>query len=331
MTAPEPQDNRIQPKMTRRKFLGRAAGTIAAAASASAVTGYLLNRSRTVRESSELPVFADYSAVEAPVGLAVAERDSPAEAVRSTVEAMGGMSRFVKPGEVVFIKPNVGFDRPAWVGATTSPEVVGEVVRLCRQAGAGEVLVGDSPINSPAGCFDRSGVGPAARQAGAKVLLPRPADFQQVQMGGRRLGSWQAYYRPFRSYNVTRVIGLPTAKQHARSRMSGAIKNWYGLLGGPRSLLHQDLDTVLVDLCRMMRPTLVIMDATRLLMRNGPTGGSRGDVRTANRIIAGTDQVAIDTLTAQWLDQDPTSIPWLGMAEQAGLGTMDYMPALLEV
>ncbi len=101
MTGPEAQDNRIQPKLTRRKFLGRAAGTIAAAASASALTGYLLSRSTTVAGPGELPVFADYSAVETLLGLRVAERDSPAEAVRSTVEALGGMSRFVKPGDVV--------------------------------------------------------------------------------------------------------------------------------------------------------------------------------------------------------------------------------------
>jgi uncharacterized protein (DUF362 family) len=246
------------------------------------------------------------------------------------VQAVGGIAAYVKPGDVVLIKPNAGFDRPPWVGATTSPAVVAAVVALCRQAGARRILLTDYSINDPAGCFARSEIGPAARRAGAALLLPREADFQTVRIGGRRVTQWPAYFRPFRDHGVNRLIGVPTAKQHARSTVSGAIKNWYGLLGGPRSLLHQDIDVALADLCGMMQPTLIVMDATRLLIRNGPTGGSRSDVKAAHRILAGTDQVAIDTLTAEWLGQDPTKIEWLRLAAERGLGTTDYKSKLVK-
>ena len=317
----------------RREFLRRLGSAALAAGGASAAAGYLLSRPGPSGKAGGLPTFGDYSSKSArsDAGLAAAEMQDHAAAVRAAVGALGGMSNFVSPRDVVFIKPNVGFDRPPWVGATTSPQVLAEVVTLCRQAGASRVLVADYSINDPAGCFARSGIGAAARQAGAEVLLPREQDFERVRIGGHRLKDWQAYYRPLRAYGVNRVIGVPTAKQHARSVISGAMKNWYGLLGGPRSLLHQDLDTVLADLCAMMKPTLIVMDATRLLMRNGPTGGSRADVKTVNRIIAGTDQVAIDTLTAEWLGQDPGKIPWLLQAEKRALGTMDYKSKLRRV
>ena len=313
---------------TRREFLQRLVASGLAAGTASTAVGYLLVQPPRRSRGVELPAFGDYTRSSPPPGLAVAEMTDHAAAVRAAVNSLGGMSSFIRTGDVVFIKPNVGFDRPPWVGATTSPAVVAEVVRLCRLAGASRVLVGDYSINDSAGCFARSRIGPAVQQVGATVLLPRAQDFEDVRIGGRRLKTWPALFRPFREYGVNRVIGVPTAKQHARSFVSGAIKNWYGLLGGPRSVLHQALDAVLVDLCGMMKPTLIVMDATRLLMRNGPTGGSRGDVQIANRILAGADQVAIDTLMTKWLGQDPARIPWLRLAEQAGLGTMDYKSRL---
>ncbi len=313
---------------TRREFLARLASS-AAAAGAAAAGGYLCTR-RARRGPTSLPAFGDYSSRPASSPVALAERKDHAAAVRAAVEAAGGMGAYVRGGDVVLVKPNAGFDRPPWVGATTSPEVVAAVVALCRQAGAAEILVGDYSINDPAGCFARSGIGPAASAAGAKVLLPREADFRNVRIGGQRLAEWPVYFSPFADRGVNRVIGVPTAKTHARSVVSGAIKNWYGLLGGPRSLLHQDLEVVLADLCGMMKPTLIVMDATRLLVRNGPTGGSRGDVKTAHRILAGTDQVAIDTLTAEWLGKDPGRIEWLKLSAARGLGSMDYKSRLVK-
>jgi len=315
-------------KHTRREFLRRVGSAAVATAAATAATEYLRRRALRAAPVVAEPAFGNYRTGVADK-LALAENLDHAAAVRAAIGALGGMGAFISKGDVVLIKPNAGFDRPPWVGATTSGQVVGAVVTLCRQAGAAEVFVADYPINDPAGCFDRSGIGPAAKAAGAKLLLPRADEFETVRIGGRRLDVWKAYYKPFRHYRVNRVIGIPTAKTHARAVVSGAIKNWYGLLGGPRSMLHQDLEMVLADLCGMLKPTLIVMDGTRLLLRNGPTGGSRGDVKDAHRILAGTDQVAIDTLMAEWLDKDPAKIEWLHLAADAGLGTMDYNTKLV--
>lgn len=322
----EPPDNAQRP--TRREFLRRVGSAAVAAGAAGAAVGYLYRRGFGPAAPAYLPAFGDYSSAAADRLALVESVDHPA-AVRAAIEALGGMGAFVGRGDVVLIKPNAGFDRPPWVGATTSPQVVAAVVALCRQAGADKVLVADYSINDPAGCFDRSGIGPAAKDAGAKLLLPRADDFESVRIGGRRLKKWKAYYKPFRDYGVNRVIGIPTAKTHARAVVSGAIKNWYGLLGGPRSMLHQELESVLADLCGMLKPTLIVMDGTRLLLRNGPTGGSRGDVKAAHRILAGVDQVAIDTLMAEWLGKDPAKIEWLHLAADRGLGSMDYKTKLV--
>lgn len=325
-------------KSTRRQFLSQLGATAVASCAACGATAYLLRRRgelapvKPIGFRDVLPQGHGGKGSDIyPGGLAVAEMSDHAAAVRAAIEAIGGIGRCVGPGDVVLVKPNVGFDRPPWVGATTSPEVVAAVVELCREAGAAKVLVTDYPINDPAGCFARSGIGPAAKQAGATVLLPSQRDFQPVWIGGKRLKQWPAMLRPFLRHKVTRVIGVPTAKTHARAVISGAIKNWYGLLGGPRNLLHQDLDQVLADLGGMVRPALVVMDATRLLMRNGPTGGSRSDVKAAHRIIAGTDAVAIDTLTAEWLGKDPAKIEWLHLAEYYSVGMMDYKKRLRKV
>lgn len=336
-TSPTPPPD-TPTKISRRQFLLRT--TAAGAAGVGAMVTADVLRNRTVHIDSTLPQFGDYSTT-LPAGtprLQQVAGPDITQNLQTAIDAVGGIGAYVKPGDRVLIKPNVGFDRPADWGATTSPTVVAEVIRLCYAAGATAVYVTDYSINDPAGCFSRSGIGQAAEQAQATVLLPRAADMELVQLNGQRLTSWRSYYSPFERYRINRVIGVPTAKQHQRSVMSGAIKNWYGLLGGSRSRLHQDIDTVLCDLCGMMKPTLVVMDASRLLLRNGPTGGSPLDVLSNfNHIIAGTDQVAIDTLTSVWLarearvsNPDPRRIGWLVQAQQRGLGTMSYTSVMKE-
>ena len=213
--------------------------------------------------------------------------------LNAAVDAIGGIRRFVRTGDVVLVKPNVAFERSAPLGATTNPAVVAALVRLCREAGAAEVRVADNPIESPAACFARSGVERAAVEAGASVWLPSPSDFRLLETpGATHIARWPFFWRPFAG--VTKVIGVAPVKDHNLCRASMTTKNWYGLLGGRRNQFHQDIHGIVADLALMLRPTFVVLDGSRVLWRSGPTGGSLADVREGRTLAASTDSLAAD-------------------------------------
>lgn len=254
----------------------------------------------------------------------------PGRNVRAAVDRLGGMGAFISKGDRVLLKPNVGWDRLPEQAADTNPEVVAELVRLCLAAGAREVLVTDVPVNDPARCFERSGIGPAVSKAGARVVLPGPGSFTNVRVLARLpsnakptasiLTEW-----PVLSLltKVDKVINVPVAKHHTASRVTLGMKNWYGTLGGTRNQLHQKLHASIADLATMIRPTLVVMDATRVLMTNGPTGGSLDDVVEKQTVIAGVDQVAVDALACGLVGASPNQIAHIRLADDRKLGRMD--------
>jgi uncharacterized protein (DUF362 family) len=316
-------------KISRRIFLGRVGkATIAAAATAGA--GVWLSR-REPGGMIEAATISDFSPPPAKDAQMVVTRgQEPADMVQRAIKAIGGIERFVSKDDVVLIKPNVAFDRPPFYGATTDPDVVGEVVSLCMKAGAKEVLVTDNPINNPSGCFDRSGIGEAVRTSGGKVLLPEKSMFKRVKIGGKVIREWEVLYEPFA--RADKLIGLPCAKDHNLSRASLSMKNWYGFLSGSRANLHQHIHGAIADLGGWLRPTLILMDATRTLMRNGPTGGSPDDVVETNTIIAGTDPVAIDAWTGvNLLERSLGELEFVSTAEKNGAGKSDWGKLRMEV
>lgn len=243
------------------------------------------------------------------------------------LDALGGMKTFVRPGEKVLLKVNAAFATPPALGATTNPQLVAKVVELCLQAGAGKVMVADNPINDPASCFELTGIGPAARKAGADVMLPAAHRFAPYTLsGGRLIRKWPVFSDPL--LWADKVIGLAPVKDHHRSMASLTIKNWYGLLGGRRNVFHQQIHVIIAELAMMIKPSLVILDGTYSMMANGPTGGSLDDLKATHTVIAGTDPVAVDTLGAELLGKNPDDLPYLALAEKAGAGTRDYRSAI---
>lgn len=245
--------------------------------------------------------------------------------VRASIDAVGGIGRFISKGDIVVVKPNVAFERSAPLGATTHPDVVAAIVRLCREARAAEVRVADNPIEAPANCFARSGIHQAAVEAGARVFLPSPGDFELLRVPGAKwIERWPFFWRPFR--DATKVIGVAPVKDHNLCSASMTTKNWYGLLGGRRNQFHQDIHGIISDLALMMRPTLVILDGSRVLFRSGPTGGSLEDVRSGNTIVAGTDMLAVDAFG--WDDllaRKGRALPaYFAQAAQRKLGTPNW-------
>jgi uncharacterized protein (DUF362 family) len=289
----------------RRKFLVQAGAVAAATVGA----GYVSlaparwplslrdpdgERGKPVQPTLRLPAggFAVAPSTVLPY-LGVAHGSRVPAMVRAAVDAIGGIGRFVQRGDVVVIKPNVAFERPAVLGATTHPEVLTAIIHLVREAGAAEIRVADNPIESPQSCFVRTGIQQAAVSAGARVFLPSPGEFETLNVPGATwIEKWPFFWRPFQG--ATKVIGVAPVKDHNLCRASMTTKNWYGLLGGRRNQFHQDIHGIIADLALMLRPTFVLLDGTRVLFRSGPTGGSLSDVKVGQTIVASTDSLAAD-------------------------------------
>jgi uncharacterized protein (DUF362 family) len=259
----------------------------------------------------------------------VARAEDPGALVRKVIDPLGGIRRFISPGETVVVKPNIAWDRTPEQAANTNPQIVAEVVRLCREAGAAKVIVTDVSTNEARRVYQRSGIAEAARSAGAEVILPEERGFREVNLGGDILTTWPVF-EPF--LTPDRVINIPIAKHHSLTGATLGMKNWYGILGGQRHRLHQRIHETLADLAQFMRPTLTIIDAYRVLIRNGPVGGSLGDVELHKTIIAGTDPVALDAYAAKaFWDLDSDRLRYLRIAEQRHLGSTDLQKVRTKV
>lgn len=279
-------------------------------------------RDHRVAANSELP---QMTVVYFPTDESVqqAARDGePRELARQALESLGGIRRFISGGDSVVLKPNIAWDRTPEQAANTNPELVAEVVRQCREAGAKRVIVTDVSCNEPRRCFARSGIEAAARAEGAEVMLPDPQLFREVDLGGVVLKTWPVF-APF--LDADKVINLPIAKHHMLTGATLGMKNWYGILGGERNRLHQQIHQSLVDLASFMLPTLTLMDCYRVLLRNGPTGGNLEDVALKKTLVAGTDPVAVDAYVAKgYWNLNPEQVPYLQMAAARGLGSAEF-------
>jgi uncharacterized protein (DUF362 family) len=315
-----PEDNIPQRRQALIQLL-RLAGLGAAAAGLGL---WFRRRSRFPEEPLAARLNRNFSLPDDPnlPQMVIAQGDDPPRLVRRAIEELGGIRRFISRNDVVVLKPNIGWDRAPEQAANTNPDLVAEMVRLCQEAGAARVVVTDVSCNEPRRCFARSGIADAARSLGAHVILPEDRKFREIDLHGDVLRSWPVF-EPFLA--ADKMINIPIAKHHSLTGATLGMKNWYGILGGQRQRLHQRIHESLVDLADFMRPTLTIMDAYRVLIRNGPTGGNVEDVALKKTLVAGTDPVAVDAYTAKaYWDLDFHTLRYLKLASDRGLGTMDF-------
>ncbi len=320
-----PHQSPLDPAANRREFLRRGLQAGAAVALTGGLASLLWNRHppgdfNREAASALLPDFSDKNA---GPKMAIVTGQNRTAMVRRALEAMGGISRFIKRGDRVMLKVNAAFATPAILSATTHPELAAELVRLCLGAGAASVLVTDNPINDPESCFNLTGIGPAVRAAGAELVLPRAAQFAPGTLPGARLiRDWPILHEPFRG--ITKLIGVAPVKQHNRAGASMTMKNWYGLLGGRRNQFHQDINGIIVELAMLVRPTFVVLDGTASMMANGPTGGSLADLKPTQTLVVSTDGIAADAFGATLLDKTFRDLPYIAGATERGLGTADF-------
>jgi uncharacterized protein (DUF362 family) len=261
--------------------------------------------------------------------LAIARGKSPTAMVQAAIEALGGIERFVKPGNDVIIKPNICVSyRTYEYAATTNPEVVGALVALCLGAGAKRVRVMDTPFSGSADeAYPTSGIEQAVRAAGGEMEVMASMKFQNTTIPyGRKITSWPVY-RDILETDV--LIDVPIAKQHGLARLTLGMKNLLGVVSNPGGL-HTDLPEKLADLTSLVRPHLTVVDGVRILMNNGPSGGSLSDVKLANTVIASHDIVAADAYAATLFGLDGTDIGTVRAGANRGLGTMDMTAIKIE-
>jgi uncharacterized protein (DUF362 family) len=253
--------------------------------------------------------------------LAVVTNGAPALMTRQAIELLGGMKKFVSRGDVVVVKPNIGWDRSPEQAADTNPEVVAEVVKMCLESGAKKVKVFDRPCNSPSRCYQNSGIKKSASDAGAEVSFVVDSGFAKMKFPkGEVLKEWYMY-KPAIEADV--LINVPIAKDHGSSKLTMGIKNLMGIMGGDRGQIHWNIDDNLADLANFVRPQLTILDGYRILVKNGPQGGSLKDVREKKTIIAGTEIASVDAYGATLFDMKPTDLVYVVKANKFGLGEID--------
>jgi uncharacterized protein (DUF362 family) len=263
--------------------------------------------------------------------MAVLHGSDPAEITRRAVAAVGGMERFVRPGQTVIVKPNI-CHAPAGIGygSTTHPAVVGALVALALAAGARKVQVMDGPFASgPDEAYERSGIKEAVAAAGGEMVIMSSFAYSDTAIpAGRNIKEWSVY-QPALAADV--LIDVPVAKHHGSAGLSLAMKNLMGLLEpNGRGMFHGNLHQNIADLTTLFRPQLTVVDAVTMLMAHGPTGGSLSDVRRQNTVIASPDIIAADAYAATLFGKQPHDIGYIAMGADMGLGRADLKAIRIE-
>ena len=311
--------------MNRRKFLARSAKAGVSILAAGSISYWFYDSAGptgSTQDASGVQI-PDFSMPQLGQRMSIVRGNIRSETLELALKSIGGMQAFIKKGDRVLLKVNAAFASPPMLSATTHPDMVSALTRLCLKAGAASVTVTDNPINDPASCFRLTRIEQAARSAGATVAFPQKEFFKPFSLAEAQLiRNWPVLYDPLS--RIDKIIGTAPIKDHHRSGASMIMKNWYGLLGGRRNIFRQDIHTIIKELAMMIKPTLVVLDGTTTMMRNGPTGGSLSDLKKTHTMIVSTDQGAAEPFGATLLDKNVDELAFIKKAEAMKLGTADF-------
>ncbi len=284
----------------------------------------VLSSAVTIFLPGEFKLFAKSSSSPAAVWV---EGGEPAQLIHSALEAYGGMTRFISKGDIVVVKPNIGWDRAPQFAADTNPELVTEVIKACYEAGAKKVKVFDRTCNNPRRCYRNSQIEKAAKSAGAEVFHVREHKFKKISLPeGELLKEW-AIYQDY--LEADKVINIPIAKHHSLARVTLGLKNLMGVMGGERGQIHNHFEKKLIDITSHILPTLTIIDAYRILVRNGPVGGNLNDVKLTKTLIMSPCTVTADFLALKLFGHKLEEIGYLKNAYERKMNK--YNPDQLDL
>ncbi len=261
--------------------------------------------------------------------LMVTRGGDPEVLVERAINALGGMQRFVSPGDSVVIKPNICVAYHTYeFAATTNPWVVGELVKLCVAAGAARVMVMDFPFGgSCEQAYVTSGIQQQVTESGGSMIPMDGSRFKAIELSEAIFLKRAEVFEEVLNADI--LINVPIAKHHGSARLTLGMKNLMGIVRD-RPAMHSNLNQSIADLANHIRPSLTVIDAVRILTRNGPSGGDLADVKQLDTIIASRDIVAADAYASTLFGLKPDSLNYVRMAVKHGLGTADLSQIKIE-
>jgi uncharacterized protein (DUF362 family) len=296
-------------RMNRREFLKKSLSMGVAAAG----TLFL--------EGNFNKLFAGESAEGIPDLVAV-KGGEPEDMFKEGIKAIGGIERFVKKGQVVLVKPNIGWDQMPEVGANTNPKLVQEIVEQCFKAGASKVYMFDRTCDYWESCYTKSGMREVAKKTGAELLSgDKLSDYRRVVVNGAKVLKETKIHRLLEECDV--FINVPILKHHSSTRLSIAMKNLMGVVWD-RDFYHmRNLDTAIAEFCLYKKPHLNIVDAYRVMMKYGPRGIGTANTAVMKTLLISPDIVAIDAAAAMVFGAKPEEIRYIKAAHELKIGNMN--------
>lgn len=254
-------------------------------------------------------------------------KGNPGPATRAAVKLLGGIKKFVKPGNRVVIKPNMSFATPPERASNTHPNVVKELAALCKEAGASKILVLDNTLGPAERCLENSGIRDACRSIEENMVFNLDDEdlYKEIEIPKAESMGQNEVMKEVLKADV--LIAAPVAKSHSGAGVSLSMKGMMGLIYNRRDMhWRYDLHTSIVDLCTVVKAHLTVIDATRVLSTNGP--GGPGKVLKENTVIASADMVAADAFAVasfEWYGKKykPKQVRHIREAHERGLGRMD--------
>jgi uncharacterized protein (DUF362 family) len=257
--------------------------------------------------------------------LAVAKGKEYEALVERVLQPLGGIAAFVRSGDRVVVKPNIAWDRTPEQGNNTHPDVVKGVVRLCLDAGAKRVVVFDHGVGEPRRCYARSGIQGAVESVGdsrARCVFPDKRRLVPVQIADGKSLKQLDFFQDVLATDCDCYINVPVAKTHQFTKLTLGLKNAMGVIDN-RGEIHKDIHQRIADMNLVIRPQLTIIDATRILLRNGPGGGTPEDLKVLDTLIASADIVATDAYATTLFGMKPEEVRSTVAAANHGLGEID--------
>ena len=252
------------------------------------------------------------------VSMAVVKGKDHRLLAEEAVNALGGIKKFVKKGDKVVVKPNMAWDRSPEQAGNTNPVIVSALVSMCLDAGAAKVKVFDRCCSDPRRTYKNSGIAAAAKKAGADVFHVDEWNYVKATFDyDSPLEGWPIYRD---AVEADCFINVPVLKHHGLTKLTLSMKNLMGVMGDNRGRIHWGIDKKLAHVTDFISPDLTIIDATRVLTRNGPSGGNLEDVKVMDTVIASTDPVLADSEAARIAGRDPMDIGYIKEAHAMGLG-----------
>lgn len=263
--------------------------------------------------------------------LVVVRNGEPEEMFERLIRELGGMEKYVKPGQTVLVKPNIAWNQPPEMAANTNPDLVAAIIRHCKKAGASKVYVFDTTCNYWEDTYKTSGIREAAEKAGAIVVggdsntdkeyLSK--NYSEVAVPGAKTLKKMVNHNLVRECNV--FINVPILKVHGGAKLTCCMKNLMGTVSKEyhKYFHRRGLNQCIAECCSFRKPDLNIVDAYRVMVKRGPRGVDKSDVKLLRYQMGGTDMVALDTAGAAMLKVPLRAIGHIAVAKSIGLGTTD--------